>query len=293
MTAEEPVTVWAIVAHYGPAGPTERTLDALRAGDVPPDQLVVVDNQGDWDGADDDVMVVRPTANVGFAGAAAEGARKALGAGATWLWYVNNDALVSAACLRELLATGSGVPRAGILSPVISYPDGDIWYAGGVVDLRSLRVAHLAASPRPAAFSTGYVTGCAMLVRAAAIEDAGPPDASLFMYFEDVDLSLRMRERGWRLVVVPAARVMHDVERRRGRRIFSPTSVYLITRNRLVLAARRGRTLPALPPAFSWGLRQVAKAVGQGSLVAAAGAFARGLWDGLSGVTGPPPWRWT
>ena len=287
--AQGAAPVWAIVVHYGASASTRRTLDSLRAGTVRPDQFLVVDNQGDWEDEPGDVKVVRPGANLGFAGGAAEGARVALAGGAAWLWFVNNDAVVAARCLEALADFAAGSPDAGMLSPLIAYGDGGLWYAGGVVDPVSFRVSHLTASPGTRlAFETGYITGCAMFVRAAALEAAGLPDARLFMYLEDVDLSLRVRRLGWRLMVVPTALVTHDVERRNGRRVFSATGVYLVTRNRLVLAGRRGALARAVPPALVWGLRQVVKAARQGTLRQVAAAAACGLCDGLRGVTGPP-----
>jgi len=288
--AQVAAPVWAIVVHYGAPSATRRTLDSVRAGTVRPGQLLVVDNQGGWEDEQGDVIVVRPGANLGFAGGAAEGARVAMASGAAWLWFVNNDAVVAPGCLGALAHAAAGLPDAGMLSPLIAYGDGELWYAGGAVDPVSFAVSHLSAPPAtPNAFDTGYVTGCAMFVRAAALEAAGLPDARLFMYFEDVDLSLRVRQHGWRLLVVPTALVTHDVERRDGRRVFSASSVYLTTRNRLVLAGRRGALPRAVPPALAWSLRQVVKAARQGTLRQVAAAAARGLRDGLRGITGPPP----
>jgi GT2 family glycosyltransferase len=276
--------------HFGVPASTRRTLDSLRAGRVRPDQLLVVDNQGGWEDERGDVIVMRPGVNLGFAGGAAQGARRALAGGAAWIWFVNNDAAVAEGCLAALVEAAAGLPEAGMLSPLIAYGDGGLWYAGGVVDPASLEVSHRT-SPTGAggAFETGYITGCAMFVRAAAMEATGLPDARLFMYFEDVDLSLRMRKHGWRLLVVPAARVIHDVERLDGRRVFSAASVYLMTRNRLVLAGRNGALARAIPPALVWSLRQMVKAVRQGTLRQVGAAVVRGLSDGLRGVTGPPP----
>jgi GT2 family glycosyltransferase len=288
--AQGAAPVWAIVVHFGTSASTHRTLHSLRAGRVRPDQLLVVDNQGGWDDESGDVIVVRPGTNLGFAGGAAEGAREALAGGAAWLWFVNNDAVVAAGCLGALVDAAARLPDVGMLSPLIVYGDGGLWYAGAVVEPRSSRVSHLTTPPstqRP--FDTGYVTGCAMFVRAAALEAAGLPDARLFMYLEDVDLSLRVRQQGWRLMVVPTALVTHDVERRDQRRVFSPDSVYLITRNRIVLAGRRGTPVRALPPALAWSLRQVVKAAHEGMPWQVVVAAAQGLRDGLRGVAGPPP----
>lgn len=281
--------VWAIVAHYGAAATTAATVASLRRAERPPDAVLVVDNQGGYCG-DDETKVLRMETNVGFAGAAAVGAGEALRSGADWIWFVNNDADVAPDCLSELLAAAAHEPRAGLLSPVITYADdGDVWFAGGTVDERTFTAGHEARPREGRSYETGYVTGCALLARAEAVRRIGLPDVSLFMYLEDVEWSLRAKAAGWRVLVVPAALVRHAVPRRDGRRVFSPHAVYYIARNRLLLAARRGTLPRALLPAAAWGLRQVAKSRGVGEVVRVAGALACGLAHGLAGHRGRMP----
>jgi GT2 family glycosyltransferase len=56
-------------------------------------------------------------------------------------------------------------------------------------------------SPYPAE----WLDGCCMLLRREAIEQVGLLDERFFMYFEEVDLCLRMRQAGWSILVEPAA----------------------------------------------------------------------------------------
>jgi GT2 family glycosyltransferase len=63
-----------------------------------------------------------------------------------------------------------------------------------------------------------YLTGCAYLVRTAALRDVGLFDPGYAMYAEDADWSFRARERGWRLVYAPAARMWHHVSASSGAR---------------------------------------------------------------------------
>jgi GT2 family glycosyltransferase len=277
----------AYVVHYGDRAGTLATVASLQTGDVAPDAVVVIDNQGGF--AADGVEVMRPSGNVGFAGAIGLGSVEALRAGAAWAWFLNNDVVVAPGCLRELLAAGEAEPRAGLLTPVIEHEEGGIWYAGGEVESRSVRVDHATVVDGEGPYDTGYATGCAVLARAGLVREVGPPDERLFMYFEDVDWSLRARARGWRVLVVPAARVRHSVARRGGRRVWSPLAVYLLTRNRLLLARRSGDIAAALPPAASWAARQWIKAVAWRSGAAIARAGVLGLRDGLCGRCGPPP----
>ena len=105
---------------------------------------------------------------------------------------------------------------------------------------RSLSVRHWTAIRDEVPYLTGFVTGCAPLVRAEFILEQGPPDHALFMYYEDVDWCLRALASGWRLLVVPGAVVEHDVESIHGRRRFSDLAVYYMVRNRLLVAERWG-----------------------------------------------------
>ena len=283
----------AVVAHYADREATSRTLRAC-CGHRVPDQVLVIDNQGDLPaGAFADlpgVRVERPGRNLGFAGACALGAQRALQAAADWIWFLNNDARPDRACLAALLAAGEALPGAALLSPLIAYGDGGgLWYAGGDVRRADLRVRH---STRPTAAgpqAVGFATGCAPLARAAFVRACGPMDAALFMYYEDADWCLRARDHGWSVAVVPGARVVHDVERRGGRRRFSPLAVYLMTRNRLLVARRYGTPSAALAGALNWGGRQVVKGARRGEAGELLLALGAGVADGVRGRRGAPP----
>lgn len=281
------MSVWAVVAHYGEPTATLATIASLRSGSVQPDEILVVDNQGNF--LQEGTRAATPGRNLGYAGAIALGASEALRAGSEWVWFLNNDADAAPGCLQALLAAGDAMPRAGLLTPVIEHEAGGIWYAGGTVDTRRMVVGHDVVVAAQGAYDTGYATGCAILARAAFLREAGPADEDLFMYFEDVEWSLRARACGWRVMVVPSARVRHSVARRRGRRVWSPTAVYLLTRNRLALARRAGGIRPALAPAVSWGFRQWIKGLAWRDAGRTRRALFAGLRDGIRGRGGPPP----
>lgn len=282
--------VWGIVVHYGDAAPTLRCLKALVAGARVPDGIVVIDNAGGFRPSHGlPVDLVTPGRNVGFAGGIALGATHALEHGAELVWILNNDAVVDPACLG-LLAAAAGMERdAGFLSPLVLYADsGTPWFAGGEVDRQTLAVHHHTVPVvRDRPYYTGFVTGCAMLVRGEVFERCGPPDVGLFMYFEDVDWCLRGHAVGLRSIVVPGACVVHDVARRRGRRVFSRASMYYMTRNRLLLGRRYGSRCGALPATLNWGLRQVAKGSTPAESMRNMRAVTIGLVDGWRGRNGP------
>ncbi len=55
----------------------------------------------------------------------------------------------------------------------------------------------------------GWVQSAAMLVRRQAAEEVGYLDPDFFVYSEEVDFQKRMRDAGWRILHVPAARAIH------------------------------------------------------------------------------------
>ncbi len=75
--------------------------------------------------------------------------------------------------------------------------------------------------------------GCSMLVRKDVFQQVGGFDPAFFMYFEDVDLSWRLRRKGFRLRYQPASvvRHVHAGTSSEG----SPLFVFCIARNRLLM----------------------------------------------------------
>jgi GT2 family glycosyltransferase len=77
-----------------------------------------------------------------------------------------------------------------------------------------------------------WISGCAILVRRAVIEQIGMLDERFFYYWEETDWCLRAREAGWRVVHVPSAKVWHKGVQRQY--VPSPGVSYYNTRNRLL-----------------------------------------------------------
>jgi GT2 family glycosyltransferase len=81
----------------------------------------------------------------------------------------------------------------------------------------------------------GFYGGAAAL-RMAALDEAGLFDDDLFLYFEDTDLSWRLRAHGWEVWYEPAAVVHHLYAASSGRA--SQLSVYQMARNMLIVFTR-------------------------------------------------------
>jgi GT2 family glycosyltransferase len=58
-------------------------------------------------------------------------------------------------------------------------------------------------------FPVDFVLGAALMARTEAIRQIGPLDDGYFMYCEEMDWCLRLRQAGWTIHALPTARVIH------------------------------------------------------------------------------------
>lgn len=216
----------AIVVSYNARDHLRKCLDELERG-LPTDaEILVVDNASD----DDSAVLVRDEHqrcqlialehNLGFGAANNRAVAVARG---EYLLLINSDAWLRQGSLDLLCDALDGDPRLAIAVPQLRYPDGRLQFSWapetGVVGeaLQMARnrfeawpfVHHQTASVLRWVFGGGWVSAACMLVRKSAFEEVSGFDPSFFMYFEDVDLSRRLRQAGWSLRLVTSAEAFH------------------------------------------------------------------------------------
>lgn len=275
--------VAAIVLHYGAPARTARCLASLAASGWARLTVTVVDNApaGPWRIAGlPPPTVLTPPANLGFAGGVNLALRALAGGGASYALLLNNDAELEPGALAALVARAEGDPRTALVGARVVAPGGAALDHGRVTFGPWL--VERPAPPTAGAADAEWVSGCALLVRLAALPAIGLLDEAFFLYGEDVDWCLRARRTGWRVVYEPAALARHAEasadaagEARRA---------YFLARNAILLSRRHGsrwdrwRTLAAcaLLPAAA-----LARRLWRGAPLAPAAWAGRGVLDGL------------
>jgi N-acetylglucosaminyl-diphospho-decaprenol L-rhamnosyltransferase len=191
-----------------------RALESLRAQTVEVD-VVVADN-GSSDGSDamvaerfPEVRLLRLGENRGF-GTALNRAVEAHPADAIVL--LNNDAAAEPRFVEALLdGLGAGVDSVAGVMLQESDP-GSIDSAGVVADRTLMGFDYLHGEPVAAAASAPAPlgpTGGAALYRREAFAAVGGFDERIFLYYEDLDLALRLAARGGGCRLAPDARALH------------------------------------------------------------------------------------
>ena len=161
-----------------------------------------------------DVHTIRNVENVGFAKACNQGAAKAKG---RYLVFLNNDTIPLEGWLSALLNEAEQHPEVAIVGSKLLFPDQTIQHAGVVFSKNCLipyhifrgESAQLSAANARREFQA--VTAACMLVRREDWERVGGFDEGYRNGFEDVDLCLKMRERG-RLVIYQPLSVLYHLE---------------------------------------------------------------------------------
>jgi GT2 family glycosyltransferase len=195
-------------------------------------EIIVVDNASE-DGSLDalagvsSVHVIRNPTNVGFAAACNTGVRVA---SAPYLLFLNPDCTFKPGTLAELLAAMSVDERVGMAGGLLANSDGTE-QAGGrravPTPWRSFVCAfglarfsnrwprlffdfRLSKQPLPDhAIEVEAISGACMMVKREAMQDVGEWDEGYFLHCEDLDWCMRFRQKGWKILFVPSAQIIH------------------------------------------------------------------------------------
>ena len=257
--ADSPV-VYCIVLTCGlnPDGRVKKllldTLDSVTKMTYPNFKVVVVDN-GSIDGSQDavraaypDMTLIENGENLGFMKGSNVGLRYALGQKADWTLLLNNDISVDPELLSEMMKVAVSDDSVGIVAPKIYFfsEPNKIWYAGGSINYFTGIIKHLGLREEDhgqydQTKETGYITGCAILIRREVMEKIGLLDPIYSpMYSEDADFSVRASRAGYKLMYVPKAKLWHKVSSFTGGGL-SPVKTRLKVEHNLIFFKRYAR----------------------------------------------------
>lgn len=281
-----------VVVNWNGRRHVDRLVAALRALRGPVGELIVVDGASE-DGSAEDIAAARPSGrvlqlgrNAGPSVARNAGLRAARSARVLLL---DNDAYLGADLLERLSKALDARRDAALAQPRSVFADepARVHYDGGALHHAGLIALKNFYLPLAQARDAGVVeSGCCvsvcLLVRREVVLSVGGFDERMFILFEDLDLSFRLRAAGWTLLSDEDALCLHgggtpDLSFRDGPR-YPRTRVYHHSKNRWLHLANnyRAATLWCSLPSFAaYEAVQFAFALASG----AAGDWWRGKRD--------------
>jgi len=217
--------LWSVVSHQSSVVSSQPSPSMMPKTDncKLKTEIIIVDNAS-TDGSAGMVRAEFPATtvivnaeNVGFARANNQGIRASQG---RYIVLLNSDTLVPPGALAALVAFMDAHPEAGAVGARLRRPDGtpQPFAFGGDPTLRYLlrRGINRFLLRRPlhdwatdAIQPVDWVSGACLMVRCAAIDQAGLLDENIFMYFEDNDWCLRIRQAGWKVYYDPQVAITH------------------------------------------------------------------------------------
>jgi GT2 family glycosyltransferase len=207
-----------IIVAYNEINHIEKILSSLIGQTYPTFEILLYDNcsidgtQGYVSEHFPSVKLIEGKTNLGYGGACNIAASLAIG---KYIAFLNCDSFVHPNWLQplvDLLENDASVGAAG--AELVSSEDhrvvlshGTGIHLSGVTYARDWGKEVISRQP----FEIGGVSGGAFLVDRTLFMNLGGFEGSFFLYYEDTDLSLRLRMLGKRCVMVPESNVYHSV----------------------------------------------------------------------------------
>jgi GT2 family glycosyltransferase len=245
-----------ITINYNQTMVTCDLLESTRTLTYPHFEVIVVDNGSVEDPSErilqgnyPNVRVVVSPENLGFSGGNNLGIRHAQG---DYLFFLNNDTIVTPDLLERLVEPFSQNSSIGVTCPKIRYYDQPnvLQYAGyrplNPYTGRTWAIGLMEPDQgqHDQSGATYFAHGAAMMISRAVLERTGSWDESYFLYYEELDWSMRIRRSGFQIYYEADALIYHRESMSVGKA--NAMKVYYHTRNRLWFMRRNVEGLPLL-----------------------------------------------
>jgi len=241
MMAERKPLVSIVTVNFNRKQLTKKCLDSLYAVDYPKNklQIIVVDNCSQ----DGSVGFIKNTykrvtllanKNNNYCQACNLGIQRSTG---KYIVLLNNDVKVNKTWLSELVKAMEADSSIGAATCKLLKPDGTIQNAG-LYELPNFywdeRGAGGKAEEYDSLVEVEAISGACALYRSSALKQVGLLDEDFVMYGEDVDMSFRLKEKGWKLTYVPHSVGYHKMHGSGNEKL----SRDYIEKNRLIFIAK-------------------------------------------------------
>jgi GT2 family glycosyltransferase len=200
---------------------TANCIDSLLNISYPHFQTIVVDN-GSTDHSIPllkkhypNIKIIELGHNHGFTGGNNAAIRYAIDEGFEYTLLLNNDTYVTPSFLSELVTFIDQHPHVGAIQPKILFAHDHtlIWNTGSKFNswlgYTSVPEYQKKDHNNHSVAETEWITGCALLMRTSLFKKIGLLSDNMFLYYEDVDLSFRIKQTGHSLFIIPQSVIYH------------------------------------------------------------------------------------
>lgn len=191
-------------------------------------EIIVVDNNSQnedfkilFDGLKKrpEVVLHKSPINTGFGGGNMLGVQHATG---DYLLFINNDVLLKNNAFLIAHDFMESNPEVGVCTaqnfdeynnfvPSFDHDKGlrKLIFGRGFLEAINPKKYPKRKQEHKAPLEVNFVNGAFMFFRKSCFEEVGGFDPSIFLYFEEMDICFRMRQKGYKSVLLPSAEIIH------------------------------------------------------------------------------------
>jgi N-acetylglucosaminyl-diphospho-decaprenol L-rhamnosyltransferase len=273
----------AVVLYHRLGDRIHNTVAGLLAQEIPPTEILIVDNASD-DGVLDGFPekyhscdVLQMASNVGYGAAMNAGAARLIDR-FEYLLLMTHEVVLTPDCVTRLLSVCQNDPDLGMVGPALRIHAAETPWSFGGQFTRLGDVRHNVDEGR--AGEAQWLDGACLLIRSAAFTKAGGFDEDYFLYWEDVDLSTKIRAVS-RIRCVPSAVAYQST---------GTAPIYFRTRNQILFWNKHRQPIRVIAALVAAMVKAIIRDLG-GRSPTQARARLLGMVDGLCGRLTTSPLR--
>lgn len=242
--------VYIILVNYNGYSDTIECINSIKRMSYTDYKIVVVDNGStvaypiimENIEEDDNIVILKSKINLGFSGGNNLGIKYALDNDADYILLLNNDTVVTKDFLKAMLQVTIENNNEVVTTSKILYHSKQnvIWYDGGTFNYKTGRTTHkninkLNEENKTKPENVSFISGCCMLFPSKVIQKIGNMSEKYFLYCEDIDLSCRIIQNGYKMIYVPSSIIYHKVGASSGR--VDGMETYYTVRNKFYIVS--------------------------------------------------------
>ena len=255
MNADKKIAV--IIINWKKHDLTLNCIDSVLKNSYKNFKIILIDNESQNRFSDEinksgNIHIIKNEKNVGFARANNQGIKYSIKNGFDYVLLLNNDTVIKNNLL-ELLIKQSNTLNQKIIQPLILNYDGTkIWNAGGIINnffgtFKTYKKGENFKNFQSNMDFTDWFTGCCVLIKSEVFKGIGYFDERFFAYYEDVDFSIRLKNKGYLIAMMTDSYLQHyesasskSINKSEGN--LSPYVHYLNIRNHILILKKHSKS---------------------------------------------------
>jgi GT2 family glycosyltransferase len=186
------------------------------------------------------IQILRSSENLGFTGGINLALKHIINTNQEFKYFVlfNPDAFSCPDLIFDLTSILLQNKNAACISPKIVHLNGDPWFSGSVINFTEGRVLDIPPLKQEINlgqdyYETDVFNGCTAVFDLEKVLETGMFNEDLFMYFDEAEMSIRLKKKGFKILFSSKHKVFHDVSY--STRKISHLKTYYMTRNKFMV----------------------------------------------------------